>query len=123
MKVIDLLNLVYEKKAPRKILYKYCEYEFNPISNDYENKDGLELFSYLFQNEEEALFKEIEIIEEDKEIEELEIDKDEHNQKFIKYPSNSERGYSKNFDSCDIYLAYKINELIKEVNKLKKEGK
>lgn len=63
IKVIDLLKLVYEKNAPKKILYKYCEYEFNEMSNDYENKDGLELFSYLFQNEEQALWKDIEIIE------------------------------------------------------------
>lgn len=64
MKVIDLLNLVYNKKAPKKILYKYCEYELNPEINDYKNKDGLELFSYLFTNEEQALFLEVEIIEE-----------------------------------------------------------
>jgi len=64
VKIIDLLNLVYNKKAPKKIMYKYCEYEFNLVSNDYENKDGLELFSYLFQNEEQTLFLEVEIIEE-----------------------------------------------------------
>ena len=75
VKIIDLLNLVYNKKAPKKILYKYCEYEFNLVSNDYENKDGLELFSYLFQNEEQTLFLEVEILEEKpKYIEKKEID-------------------------------------------------
>ncbi len=64
IKVIDLLNLVYEKKAPKKILYKYCEYKFCSAINDYKNKDSLELFSYLFANEEQSLFLEVEIIEE-----------------------------------------------------------
>ena len=64
IKIIDLLNLVYNKKAPKNILYKYCEYELNLEINDYKNKDGLELFSYLFQNEEQALFLEVEILEE-----------------------------------------------------------
>ena len=75
LKIIDLLNLVYNKKAPKKIMYKYCEYELNPEINDYKNKDGLELFSYLFTNEEQALFLEVEIIEEKpKYIEKKEID-------------------------------------------------
>ena len=63
MKIINLLNLVYEKKAPKKILYKYCEYEFSSFFEDYVNKDGLRLFSYLFNNEEQVLYLEIEIIE------------------------------------------------------------
>lgn len=64
IKIIDLLKLVYKKKAPKKILYKYCEYEFCSAINDYKNKDSLELFSYLFANEELSLFLEVEIIEE-----------------------------------------------------------
>lgn len=63
MKVIELLNLVYEKKAPKKILYKYCEYEFDSYKEDYINKDGLSLFAYLFNNEEQILYLEVEIIE------------------------------------------------------------
>jgi len=49
IKIIDLLNLVYERKAPKRILYKYCEYEFDIENNDYKNKDGLNLFEYLFK--------------------------------------------------------------------------
>lgn len=76
IKIIDLLNLVYENKAPKKVLYKYCEYEFNYIANDYENNDGLELFSYLFQNEEQVLWLEVEIIEErPKEISKIMLEK------------------------------------------------
>ncbi len=63
MRIIDLLDLVYEEKAPKKILYKYCEYEFDSYSEDYKNKDGLYLFAYLFGNEEQVLCLEVEIIE------------------------------------------------------------
>lgn len=112
MKVIDLLNLVYEKKAPKKILYKYCEYEFSHGINDYKNRDNLELFSYLFTSEEQALYLEVEIIEEDKEIEEI-----DETQAYL----------SSNFNESvleDINIMQrKINELIREVNKIKKEGK
>ena len=109
IKIIELLNLVYEKKAPKKILYKYCEYEFNSVSNDYENKDGLELFSYLFQNEEQALSLEVEIIEERlEEIEKLELGKITPNGEYI-------------ISGNDNKIQDKINELVKEINLLKKE--
>jgi len=75
IKIIDLLNLVYERKAPKRILYKYCEYEFDIENNDYKNKDGLNLFEYLFKFEINALLKEVEIIEErPEEIEKIELD-------------------------------------------------
>ncbi len=41
IKIINLLNLVYKKEAPKRVLYKYCEYEFDKEANDYINKDGL----------------------------------------------------------------------------------
>lgn len=105
MKLIDLLNLVYEKKAPKKVLYKYCEYEFNSNINDYRNSDNLELFSYLFKNEEQALYLEVEIIEEDKEIKELSMI------------------YSGNFENEIMKNRYKLNEVIRKVNKIEKEEK
>mgnify|MGYP001071255258 CR=1 FL=1 len=64
IKIIDLLNSVYEKKMPARILYKFCEYEFDKDENDYKNTDGLLLFEYLFKFERKALFLEVEIIEE-----------------------------------------------------------
>ncbi len=60
----ELLNLVHRKEAPKKIIYGYCEYEFDSEINDYKNADGLKLFSYLFGNETMVLAKEVEIIEE-----------------------------------------------------------
>lgn len=113
MKVIDLLNLVYEKKAPKKILFKYCEYEFNSNVNDYRNRDGLELFSYLFTSEEQALYLGVEIIEEDKEIEELKLCS------FNKFKTMSpEERYHVTAIEYD-----KLNEVIRKVNKIEKEGK
>jgi len=121
IKIIELLNLVYEKKAPKKVLYKYCEYEFDEGINDYKNKDGLMLFEHLFQYEQKALFLEIEIIEErSKEIEELEL----------KYPENQQNNcYLINEQGTKCYLtkhskmiAQKLNEVIKEINLLKKEN-
>lgn len=101
IKIIDLLNLVYNKGNPRKILYKYCEYEFNDETNDYKNKVGLRLFSYLFQYENHALLLEVEIIEEEKEIEKITL-------------QFSETQKEKNRLFKD-----KLNELVDEINKLK----
>lgn len=116
MKVIDLLNLVYEKKAPKKILYKYCEYEFSCGINDYKNRDNLELFSYLFSNEEKALYLEVEIIEEDKEIEELESELE-----CVRDGLNPIPYERKRYNISE--LGDKLNEVIRKVNKIEKEGK
>ena len=120
MKVIDLLNLVYKKKAPKKILYKYCEYEFNEDINDYKNKDELELFSYLFNNEEEALYLEVEILEDKpKKIEKIKMNGDEFYSEYI------DGWIEKNkYDAYCEYLSNKTNELIDQVNYLlEKENK
>lgn len=109
MKVIDLLNLVYENKAPKKILYKDCEYEFSSGINDYRNKDSLELFSYLFGNEVQALFLEVEIIEEKpKKIAGIE--------RLANYKGNTVIGAN----MWTFY--YKLNELTKAVNYLLKKS-
>lgn len=96
MKLIDLLRLVYEKKAPKRILYKYCEYEFDEKLNDYRNSDNLKLFMYLFENEIEALNKEIKIIE----------DKTKKIKK-IKFPENWNEHRNMTFE--EFRKAYKIN--------------
>lgn len=62
--IYELLGLVKDGKAPKKIIYGYCEYEFVKGFNNYKNKDGLYLFEYLFANEYDALNKIVEIIEE-----------------------------------------------------------
>lgn len=121
MEVIDLLNKIANKEEmPQKIIYGYCEYVYNPDIQDYQNKDGLELFSYLFSNEENVLLREVEIIEEDKEIEEILIQANREvryrKDKFIE-------GLLNHFYEMDLEVREKLNEIIKEVNKIKKEGK
>ena len=115
IKIIDLLNLVYEKKAPKKILYKYCEYEFNPYEEDYINKDGLYLFIYLFDNEDQVLYIEVGVIEDKpKKIEEIPIQANrtvKAKDKFIENMFN-------HFYKLDLETRNKLNEIIKDVNYL-----
>ncbi len=101
MKVIDLLNLVYEKKAPKKILYKYCKYEFDEETRDYQNKDGLYLFAYLFDNESQALTLEVEVL--DEKLEKIE--------KIMQMDTRETR-------ECIIKFQDKINEVIDNLNYL-----
>lgn len=125
MKIIDLLSLIYEKKAPKKILYKYCEYEFDEEINDYVNNDNLKLFMYLFEYETDALFKEVEIIEDKpKEISEITL-----KGKTIGYGSMRNwldflpEGNERKICSAIEKNAMTINEIAKAVNYLlKKEG-
>ena len=51
IEIIELLNLVHDNKAPKKVLYGYCEYRFSEEENDYQNNDGLYLFEWVFGNE------------------------------------------------------------------------
>lgn len=115
IKVIDLLNLVYEKKAPTRILYKFCEYEFDKEENDYKNADRLLLFEHLFKFERKALFLEVEIIKKSqKKIELLEIEYENKstNNCYIK----NENGTKCFLTKHSKMIAEKLNELIKTVN-------
>lgn len=113
IKIIDLLNLVYENKAPKKILYKYCEYEFDKEANDYINKDGLYLFAYLFDNERQALSFEVEIIEKPKKIEKIKTNGNEFYSEYIEaWIKKSE------FDAYGEYLSNKLNAVIDKLNYL-----
>lgn len=101
MKVIDLLNIWVKdrNKLPEKIKIDNKVFEYDEECNLYKTPDK---DCYLIQNYldcVERLDREVEVIEENKEIEELTDD--------------------------DIYdfnhVALKVNELVKEVNKLNKE--
>ena len=99
MKVIDLLNLmVIGEDLPKKIRYEDEEYY---LTSDEETYIGCISHSAIGRRHclEQCLTDEIEIIEEDKPIEELGVDDWElHKQKD------------------------KLNEVIRKVNKLKKES-
>lgn len=110
IKVIDLLNKYYNNEiVPSHIRYKYCDYELGENTFDYVNKDGLWLFQYFLENENDWLNIDLEIIEEiekPKEIEPLNLSK-----------------YCEVFTPKDVSFENKINELVKEINLLKKEEK
>lgn len=119
--IYELLGLVKDGKAPKKIKFRNEIYEYkNNIENgfiDYvgigkETNVNFYLSSHIGNNYISDIFTdEVEIIEEDKKIEKINIDND----KMIL------NGY----ETIPIQLfevARKVNELIDEVNKLK-EGK
>ena len=61
IKIIDLLNLVYEKKAPKFVIYDNNKYEYDPELNDYKFINESYLFAILFEREAKALSKTVEI--------------------------------------------------------------
>ena len=101
MKVIDLLNKIANgEEVPKKIkclgiIHEYCE-----INKFYYTEGGSSLYREMF-TEGNCLDDEIEIIEEDKEIRKL-------------------PPYKYEDEVTKLYLAQKIDELIDEINKLKK---
>lgn len=119
MKIIDLLNnIINREKLPKKIIYNDKEYYLcNPADkkeipyyiNNYDN----------LMNHIDCFYKlndEVKIIEENKSIEELKIEiKDTKNTLL----GNSGTEYT--IGVVDKILINKINELVKEVNKLKEE--
>ena len=121
MKVItvyELLGLVKEGKAPKKIKFKdenYTqEYYFDKNIYVYDDVDNVKVALTDDVSIEMCLNDKVEIIEEEKEIEELPI---------IKNADNTTSLQGKNFNytmkTVDVILANKINELVREVRKLK----
>lgn len=113
MKIIDLLNIwVKDKtKLPKKVKVDNEIFEYDEDCNLYKTPDK---DCYLIQNYltcMEKLYKEVEVIEENKEIKEL--NKISYNE--FKYTDTKHR-----FDLTNIEYD-KINELVREVNKIKKQ--
>lgn len=110
--IYELLGLIKDGKAPKKVKYGSTTYVYTykgGISEayDYIDDEGNYLFERLtkYNYLTNMLTNEVEIIEEDKEIEELNIS--ERRKRIDCYPLTVE-------------IMAKINELIKEVNKIKK---
>lgn len=111
IKVIDLLNMISKgEELPEKI--KHWKTEYQKLDDDtfvqYRNKDGYCLDLVQILNDE------VEIIEEDKPIEELKTEYKE-NKRYIYGISGNK--YSMRVIDC--IFSRKINELVKEINKLK----
>lgn len=70
----ELLGLVKDGKAPKKILYDDIELEYDKDTKDYYSYYGKYLFEHKFADCVDFLDDEVEIIEEDKKLEKLTID-------------------------------------------------
>ena len=105
--IYELLGLIKDDKAPKKIKYEYLVYELTFERNDYYCKQEMRWFTSEI-NSLGVLNNKVEILEEDKDenIKSLATFNDVSFYSWI-YVDENRR---------------KINELIKEVNKLRKEN-
>ena len=102
--IYELLGLIKDDKAPKKIKYEYLVYELTFERNDYYCKQEMRWFTSEI-NSLGVLNNKVEILEEDKDIELLNLDTDKLKGKEV-------------IRAIDYLLEGKINELIKEVNYL-----
>lgn len=122
--IYELLGLVKDGKAPKKIKFRNEIYEYeNNIKDSFIDYVGIEketnevfyLSSYIGNNYISDIFTgEVEIIEEPKKIEKIKSNGDEFYSDYI------DTWISKNkTDAYCEFLMNKINELIDEINNLK----
>ena len=112
----ELLRLVKDGKAPKKIKFGNIELEYDEKNEDYYSYYGRGLFEYKFVNCKNFLNDDVEIIEEDKKIEKIKSNGDEFYSDYIG------TWISKNkTDAYCEFLMNKINELTDEINNLKEK--
>lgn len=117
IKMIELLTRIANgEDIPKLIEYKGQRYCWKEGNNGGYISNGLYWLCNIHNNFDEPDFlnDEVEIIEEDKEIKELEFNSKE------KYITTIE-GTSNKMRNIDVTLATKINELVKEIKKMKEE--
>ena len=118
--IYELLGLIKDGQAPKKIKYKGIIYEYI-FQNGYTHKDDVssEYFvSDFCADYEKDLNDKVEIIEEDNKIEKLNIKQEKNCKGNWKWKCNEY-----NISTPQKILGDKINELIDEVNKLKENKK
>lgn len=113
----ELLGLVKDGKAPKKIKYGNVKLKYNEGCEDYYPYYGEGLFEYKFGNCKNFLNDEVEIIEEDKKIEKIKILIDEINMEYVA----NDKGEKLSYSESDLIFADRINELIDEIKQLKGE--
>lgn len=112
--IYELLGLIKNNKAPKKIKYDNIIYDY--LDKEYQDKVGGPFL--MFINITSHLNDKIEILEEDEDIEEIELLEEKNkngNKKYYLFAFGNK--YS--IRIVDVYLAAKLNEVIREVNKLK----
>ena len=124
--IYDLLGLVKDGKAPEKIKYEYSIYELTPERNDYYCKNEMRWFTNEI-NCLEVLNDYVEIIEESKKIEKLDVALLGQCDNWLRCPTNKVTKQDvelnpyiiDNIKENTLYFQRKINELIDEINNLK----
>lgn len=112
--IYELLGLTKDDKAPKKIKYEYLVYELTFERNDYYCKQEMRWFTSEI-NSLGVLNNKVEILEEDKDIEELKIENDNPTHFYIRDEKGTKCGMTKHSKM----IAEKLNEVIREVNKLR----
>lgn len=115
IKMIDLVELMLERKAPKKIRFLGINMTFIETAEwgDYKGDDcncRLSEFRLI-----DCLNEDAEIIEEPKKIEKIEMYQDEEGHYFL---NKQDRKVYVNCDEID-FMVDKFNELIDEINNLK----
>lgn len=110
MKVIDLLNIWVEdrNKLPKKIKVEEKIFEYHEAGNLYITPNGNYFLISSYLDCAERLNREVEVIEENKEIEEIDTTK------IFEFTMDSVFEWNNEMED-------KINELVRAVNKINKE--
>lgn len=115
-----IINISNALEVPSKIKYNNEIFEYNNDYQDYESVEAQDkfLFEYLFSNfrMRTFMYTTIEIIEEDKKIKKIKSNSDEFYSDYIDAWISK-----KKTDAYCEFLMNKINDLIDEINNLKKE--
>ena len=120
IKIIDLLvKIANREEVPKKIkweniIYAYSEYDKDYLEYPFSNEEYKGLFDMRDNILTQFLNDEVEIIEEDKKIEKLDIKQEKNIKNNWKWKCN---GY--NISTPQKIMADKLNELIDEINNLK----
>lgn len=107
--IYELLGLIKDDKAPKKVKYNELIWQFDDGLKDY-GQQGVHLLDILFKRlvTSAALKEKVEIPEEPKKIEKITV-----REKTLGFPNGE--WTARNMDKA---FAIKINELIDEINKL-----
>ena len=118
--IYELLGLVKDNKAPKRIKCNDLIFVYNESNKDYvcEISNNCWLFTNYIDIG-KNISKKVEILEEDKDIEELKIENDNPTHFYIRDEKGTKCGMTKHSKM----IAEKVNEVIKAVNELRNEGK
>lgn len=122
--MLEIINKIANNEdIPKRIKYKDKIYIYSETDQDYLecDKDDFDLLGCAFYNlrTKDFINDKVEILEEDKDIEEIKIENDNPTHFYIRDEKGTKCGMTKHSKM----IAEKVNEVIREVNKLRKEDK